>query len=70
MQGDYRPDYFEYDDEDEYGEINEKVILDHNHVQRDVVKTIGRKKVGAQMIQNFEFDEDALIEAYLESNKQ
>jgi hypothetical protein len=43
---DYQPDVFEYDDEADYGHEGEKLILDENHNQRDIIKTIGRKKIG------------------------
>jgi hypothetical protein len=36
---------FEYDDECDYGEEGEKLILDQNHNQRDIIKTIGRRKM-------------------------
>ena len=42
---DYQPDVFEYDDECDYGEEGEKLILDQNHNQRDIIKTIGRRKM-------------------------
>jgi len=58
---DYQPDVFEYDDEQDYGEEGEKVILDENHDQRDIRKTIGRRKMGTAMIRNFEDDEDQMI---------
>jgi hypothetical protein len=68
---------FEYDDEDEYGQQNEKVIIDAGTNQaRDLVKTIGRRKMNPNVHRQWaqepaaENDEEQMIEDFLNENKK
>ena len=67
---DYRPDVFEYDEELEDGQQDEKVILDPDtNEPHQVVRTIGRRKMDFQK-NLVDFDEDQLIQDFLNENKK